>query len=141
MRNSLVRSPLVRTLVALTLVFLPLQPNYGGDVDSGCAAGQRAHHVSVPGQASVEHRHAARERQAHRPAADAHAALAASHDDRSCVGPLCDGNCLTCATGAVLATPLALVDVGGSDAIHARAPAYIQVVLPLPTHPPQNDRR
>lgn len=139
----------LRTVVALTLVFLPLRPIYGAAPDPDCGSN---HHAATAVRMHAEplpHSHDAvseNSRHSHSAADQKTASLhsgdsqgaAASADNQSCTGPYCDGNCMSCTSGAVLALPLTIGKNSGPAWSQAPAPAYIEVILPLPSHPPRS---
>ncbi|MBI5613285.1 MAG: hypothetical protein HY942_09515 [Gammaproteobacteria bacterium] len=122
---------MTRTVIALALIALPLQPLYGvaegaphaGDnprVSEAAHAGPAALIVSDHSHAGHDHDHAGSPAQNN------------GGDD-----PLCDGNCMSCTVGAMLASALFPVSLSGSDRYAAIPAARIEIVLPTKTHPPQ----
>lgn len=117
-------------MVALALVVLPLQPMYG--VAEGAPhAGDPPHvteaaHSGPAAPIALGHSHAD------------HDHAGAPAQDNNANDPLCDGNCMSCTVGAMLASALFPVSLSGSVRNAATPAARIEIVLPTKTHPPQD---
>ncbi len=118
-------------MVALALIVLPLQPMYG--VAEGAPhAGDHPHvseaaHAGPMAPISLDHSHAGHD----------HDHAGSPAQDNSAGDPLCDGNCMSCTVGAMLASALFQVSLSGSVNNAATPAARIEIVLPTKTHPPQ----
>jgi hypothetical protein len=124
-----IKDCLTRAMVALALVALPLQPMYGmaegaphaGDHVHVADAAHAGSEAPIPaGHSHGDHDHAGSPAQ-----------------DNSGNDPMCDGNCMSCTVGAMLASALFPVSMSGSVEIAAVPAARIEIVLPTQTHPPQ----
>lgn len=148
----LLRSRILRTLVALTLVFLPLRPMYGAvdltapSIQDGRATRSDASPLPAPGPAGFIHLHGQVAHWHAAPAApDAIQASAGpespavAQDNRhsACTGANCDGNCMSCSHGAVLVLPFAIATLQGLRWTDGAPVSNHGVILTFPTPPPQ----
>lgn len=128
-RYSRIKTGLARTMVALALIVLPLQPMYG------VAAGA-PHAGDPPHAAEAAHADPAVQITSGHSHADHDHAGSPAHDNGGS-DPLCDGNCMSCTVGAMLASALFPVSLSGSARIAVTPAARIEIILPTETHPPQ----
>lgn len=123
--NVRLLTKLARTVVALTLVLLPLRPMYGDSHGLSHAAADHGLAGAMQNSPDMHHVHA-----------DADRSAACVHET-CCSGSWCDGDCLSCAQGAVLVSPV-VMHVAGKPVWNTGAPAAsIEIVLPTQSRPPK----